>query len=622
MKYDVLVIGAGHAGVEAALSSARLGKKTAIFTIYLDNIAMMSCNPAIGGPGKSHLISEVDVLGGEIGKHIDKYNIQLKHLNESKGAAARITRGQADKFLYRTEMKSIVENCENLEVIQELIDEIIVEDKKVVGIRSSLGIEYFGECVVIATGTFLKGKIVMGDVEYSAGREGEISADKLSDSLVENGIELRRFQTATPPRVDKKSIDFSKLKELYGEDNPRYLSIFTEKKENLNIPTWLTYTNEKSIEKIGDLLKYSPIVTGMIDSKGPRHCPSIDRKVMNFPDKKEHQVFLELEGVNTNEVYINGLTTSMPPFAQEEMIKTVPGLENAKIMRYAYGIEYDYAPSYQLSASLESKKIENLFFAGQINGTSGYEEAAVQGFLAGVNAARKVDGKDAIVIDRSEGYLGVLIDDIINKEMFEPYRVLPSRAEYRLSLRQDNSFLRLLEKSKEIGIISKNEIERLESYKEAIEIEVARLKNIKIYPTYEDNLVLEGMREDKIKKAITAAELLARKEIKYSDLKYFIDIREYPEIVINQVEINIKYSVFIEREKKQIEKFKMLEKKKITENIDYDLINGLSNIARDGLKKTKPISVGQASRISNVSSNDIAILIAYLNEDREIMGNR
>ncbi|BDU51494.1 tRNA uridine-5-carboxymethylaminomethyl(34) synthesis enzyme MnmG [Haliovirga abyssi] len=611
-SYDIIVIGAGHAGVEAALAAARLGKKTAIFTIYLDSISMMSCNPAIGGPGKSHLISEVDILGGEIGKHTDKYNIQLKYLNSTKGVAARVTRAQADKYWYRVKMKEVLENTENLEVIQEVIDEILVKNGKIVGVKSSLGIEYKSKAVVLATGTFLKGRVVIGDIKYNSGRQGEQSSEKLSDSLIKNGIKIERFQTATPPRIDKRTIDFEKVTELKGEDNPVYFSIFTKKEHNLNIPTWLTYTTKETIKVTNELLKFSPIVTGMIDTKGPRHCPSIDRKVLNFPEKENHQVFLEQESVETNEIYVNGMTTSMPPFAQEKMLKTLPGLENVKIMRYGYGIEYDYIPPFQLYPNYENKIVKNLFLAGQINGTSGYEEAAAQGFMAGVNAVRKIENKEPIIIRRDEGYIGVLTDDLINKELLEPYRVLPSRAEYRLILRQDNSFIRMLEKSKEIGILKKEQIEHFEELKEAINVEINRLKNLKVYPGLENNLVLEGMGEKPIKKAITAAELLKRNRFSYNDLKYFVDIREYPKKVIEQVEIEIKYEDFIEREEKQIKRFKKLENVKIPKNFNYSNVNGLSNIAVDALNKTKPFSVGQASRISGVSPGDIAIILSHI----------
>ena len=614
-KFDVAVIGAGHAGVEAALASARLGMKTVLFTIYMDNIAMMSCNPAIGGPGKSHLISEVDILGGEIGRHTDMYNIQLKHLNESRGIAARVTRGQADKYWYRVKMKEIVENTPNLTVMQEHIDEIKCEGKKVVGVISAMGNYYETDAVVVATGTFLKGRIVMGNIKYPAGRQGEVSSEKLSDNLISLGIEIERYQTATPPRVNKRTIDFSKVTEMKGEDNPRYFSIFTNKNKNQNLPTWLTYTSDKTVETVQKLIKYSPIYTGIIETKGPRHCPSIDRKVVNFPDKKDHQVFLEQESIESNEIYVNGMTTAMPPFAQDEILKTLPGLENVKIMRYAYGIEYDYAPAYQLNPTLESKKIAGLYFAGQINGTSGYEEAAAQGFMAGVNAAKKIKGEKPFIIDRSEGYIGVMIDDIINKTMLEPYRVLPSRAEYRLTLRQDNTFMRLLNKSEEAGIMSPEKIKIMKEMKEAVETETERLKTTFVYPDIETNLMLEGMEEEKLKKAVRAADLLNRDKFSYRDLKPFSGIRSYPEIVIEQVEINIKYENFIEREREQIERFKELESKKIPAEINYDEIKGVSNIAREAFKKVKPESIGQASRISGVAGNDISMLIMHLKKE-------
>ncbi len=504
--YDVIVVGGGHGGVEAALASARLGRRTLLITLSLDTISMMSCNPSIGGPGKSNLVAEMDILGGEMGRHIDKYNLQLKDLNTSKGPAARITRGQADKYLYRVKMKDLVENTENLDSLQESVDEIIVENGKIKGVVTSLGLRYYADAVVLATGTFLNGRIVIGDIEYVGGRQGEENgkikgvvtslglryyadavvlatgtflngrivigdieyvggrqgekaAEKLSDSIIKAGVHMERYQTATPPRVDKKTVDFSKTEELFGEKHPRYFSIFTEKGENNVVPTWLTHTTEKTIDKIQELLKYSPIVSGIIETHGPRHCPSIDRKVLNFPEKKNHQIFLELESSESNELYINGLTTAMPPFAQDEILKTIAGLENAKIMRYGYAVEYDYIPAYQMYPSLENKIVEGLFTAGQINGTSGYEEAAAQGFIAGVNAARKTMGKEPVIIDRSEGYIGVLIDDIIHKKTPEPYRALPSRSEYRLTLRFDNGFMRLLDKAIEIGILSEEKLQ-------------------------------------------------------------------------------------------------------------------------------------------------------------------
>lgn len=611
-KYEVIVVGGGHGGVEASLAAARLGKKTAMFTLYLDTIAMMSCNPSIGGPGKSNLVAEMDILGGEMGRHTDRFNLQLKHLNESKGPAARITRGQADKYLYRTEMRKLLEHTDNLELIQDCVDEIIVEDGKVKGVITRLGIEYYADTVVLATGTFLKGKIVIGDVAYSAGRQGENSAEKLSDSLREHGITIERYQTATPPRLDRRSIDFSKMKELRGEEHPRYFSIFTEKERNNTVPTWLTYTTEKTIEVAKEMLQYSPIVSGIIKTHGPRHCPSLDRKVINFPDKTNHQIFLELESADSEEVYVNGLTTAMPPFAQEAMMRTIAGLENARVMRYGYAVEYDYAPASQLYPSLESKKIEGLFFAGQINGTSGYEEAACQGFIAGVNAARKVDNKEPVIIDRSEGYIGVLIDDIIHKKTPEPYRVLPSRSEYRLTLRFDNAFMRLFKKAKEIGILSKERIDYLEKAIETVNSEIARLKEISV-PMVQANALLESLGSNqKLTKGVKIGDLLKIKEVTYDSLKAIVEIEDYPEFIKNQIETMIKYEIFIERENEQIKRFKELEEIKIPVDFDFSQVRGISNIARSGMEEIKPLSIGEASRISGVTGNDIALLIGYL----------
>lgn len=611
-KYEVIVVGGGHGGVEASLAAARLGKKTAMFTLYLDTIAMMSCNPSIGGPGKSNLVAEMDILGGEMGRHTDRFNLQLKHLNESKGPAARITRGQADKYLYKTEMRKLLEHTDNLELIQDCVDEIIVEDGKVKGIITRLGIEYYADTVVLATGTFLKGKIVIGDVAYSAGRQGENSAEKLSDSLREHGITIERYQTATPPRLDRRSIDFSKMKELRGEEHPRYFSIFTEKERNNTVPTWLTYTTEKTIEVAKEMLQYSPIVSGIIKTHGPRHCPSLDRKVINFPDKTNHQIFLELESADSEEVYVNGLTTAMPPFAQEAMMRTIAGLENARVMRYGYAVEYDYAPASQLYPSLESKKIEGLFFAGQINGTSGYEEAACQGFIAGVNAARKVENKEPVIIDRSEGYIGVLIDDIIHKKTPEPYRVLPSRSEYRLTLRFDNAFMRLFKKAKEIGILSKERIDYLEKAIETVNSEIARLKEISV-PMVQANALLESLGStQKLTKGVKIGDLLKIKEVTYDSLKAIVEIEDYPEFIKNQIETMIKYEIFIERENEQIKRFKELEEMKIPVDFDFSQVKGISNIARSGMEEIKPLSIGEASRISGVTGNDIALLIGYL----------
>lgn len=619
--YDVIVVGAGHAGVEAAFAAARLGQKVGLITLYLDTISMMSCNPSIGGPGKSNLVTEIDILGGEMGRHTDEYNLQLKDLNVSKGPAARITRGQADKYLYRRKMREKLEQNENISLIQDCVEEILVEEfngissynKKVVGVKTRLGIIYNTKTVVLATGTFLKGKIVIGDITYSAGRQGEGSAEKLSDNLRELGIKIERYQTATPPRIDRKTINFSELEELKGEEYPRYFSVFTKKEKNQTVPTWLTYTSEKTIEVVQEMMKYSPIVSGMIDTHGPRHCPSIDRKVLNFPEKVKHQIFLELESQNSDEIYVNGLTTAMPAFVQEAILKTIKGLENAKIMRHGYAVEYDYAPASQLYPSLENKKISGLFFSGQINGTSGYEEAAAQGFIAGVNAARKIQNESPIIIDRSEAYIGVLIDDLIHKKTPEPYRVLPSRAEYRITLRYDNAFMRLFNKVKEIGILSKEKIDFLEKSISDVYTEINNLKNISVSMN-EANKFLESLNlEERFAKGIKASDILKIKDVSYDKLREFLDLNDYETFVKNQIETMIKYEIFIERENKQIEKFKKLENMYIPENINYNEIKGISNIARAGLNEVRPLSIGEATRISGVTSNDITLIIAHMN---------
>lgn len=623
-NYDVIVVGGGHAGVEAALASARQGLKTALFTIYLDSIAMMSCNPSVGGPGKSHLVSELGMLGGEMARHVDNYNLQLKNLNHTKGLASRITRAQADKYWYRIKMREIVEKEKMLDLIQGTVVDIIVENGEVVGIEDKLGVKYGTKALILCTGTFLGGQYIMGDVKFEAGRQGEPASSELPAKLEALGFELDRYQTATPPRIDKMSIDFSKMEELKGEEKPRYFSYETKKEYNSTLPTWLTFTTEETIKVGQEMLKYSPIVTGIVSTKGPRHCPSLDRKIMNFPEKTNHQIFLELESVENNEIYINGFTTAMPPFAQEAMLKTIAGLENAKIVRYGYAIEYNFIPAHQLNLTLESKVVKGIYTAGTINGTSGYEEAACQGFIAGVNAARKILGKEQIIIDRSEGYIGVLIDDIINKKTPEPYRVLPSRAEYRLTLRQDNIFIRLFDKAKEIGLLNKEKLDELEATKIEMDKEIERLKQIKIYPTKETNEKLEKIEQQYAKEnnekyekngansPVSAFEFLARKEITYDNLSKFVETVELSPLAKEQVEIEAKYRIFIEREKAQIEKFKKLEMLKIPEDINYEEIKGLSNIAISGLTYGNPKTIGQASRISGVTYNDIALLISII----------
>ena len=554
------------------------------------------------------------MLGGEMARHIDSYNLQLKNLNHTKGLAARITRAQADKYWYRIKMREIIEKQDNLEVVQGIVSDLILDGKKVTGVKDQVGIEYGAKAVILCTGTFLKGRFIIGDVKYEAGRQGEQSSEELSDRLREYGFEVDRYQTATPPRIDKRTINFSEIEELKGEENPRYFSYYTLKEENSVMPTWLTYTTPETIRVASELLKYSPIVTGIVSSKGPRHCPSLDRKVLRFPEKTDHQIFLEQESTESNEIYINGFTTAMPPFAQDAMLKTIKGLENAKIMRYGYAVEYDYIPANQLKLTLETKVLENLYTAGTINGTSGYEEAAVQGFMASVNAVRKIKGQSPVIIDRSEGYTGVLIDDIINKDTPEPYRVLPSRAEYRLTLRQDNVFLRLLDKAREIGILDKEKLEELENAKKEIEKELERLRNITVYPTKENNEILISLGHYTMNNPVSAFEFLARKEMTYDGLARFIETEKLSKIVKEQVEINSKYKIFIDREKNQIEKFKKLEEMIIPKDTDYEKIKGISNIAISGLVYSQPETIGQASRISGITHNDMTLLIAFIKE--------
>lgn len=612
---DVVVVGAGHAGCEAALACARLGLLTTIFTVSVDSIALMPCNPNIGGSSKGHLVREIDALGGEMGKVIDKTFIQSKMLNRSKGPAVHSLRAQADKAEYSRAMRRVLEHTDNLWIVQAEVAEILAKDQKVTGVRLCSGAIYHAKAVILCTGTYLKARCIYGDVSTYTGPNGLQAANHLSDSLRALGIELYRFKTGTPARIDKRSIDFSKMEEQFGDKRVVPFS-FTTAPESVQIPQvscWLTYTNEKTHEIIRANLSRSPLYSGDIEGTGPRYCPSIEDKVVRFSDKNRHQVFLEPEGLYTNEMYVGGMSSSLPEDVQHEMYRTVPGLEHAQIVRNAYAIEYDCINPQQLSATLEFKAVSGLFSGGQFNGSSGYEEAAAQGLVAGINAARKVLKKEQIVIDRSKGYIGVLIDDLVTKENKEPYRMMTSRSEYRLLLRQDNADQRLTPIGYEVGLISKERYERLQEKIQLIQTEKERLEHTMVGASSKIQELLKKYQSAELKTAASLAEILRRPEMRYEYLSP-ID-KERPvlsEEVIEQVEIDIKYDGYIKRQLKQVEQFRKLESKKIPENIDYDKIPSLRLEAVQKLKLCKPISIGQASRISGVSPADISVLLVYL----------
>ena len=617
-NYDVVVVGAGHAGCEAALASARLGMETIIFTVSVDSIALMPCNPNIGGSSKGHIVREIDALGGEMGKNIDKTFIQSKMLNKSKGPAVHSLRAQADKMAYTTEMRRVIENTDHLIVRQaEICDILTDEDNNITGVKTVSGATYHCKAVIICSGTYLNARCLTGEMIAYTGPNGLQAATHLTNSLVEHGVEMYRFKTGTPARIDKRSIDFSKMEEQFGDERVVPFS-FTTNPEDVQIDQvscWLTYTNPTTHEIIRQNLHRSPMYSGVIEGTGPRYCPSIEDKVVKFAEKERHQIFIEPEGLNTNEMYVGGMSSSLPEDVQFAMYRTLPGLENAKIVRNAYAIEYDCINPNQLYASLEFKNIHGLFSAGQFNGSSGYEEAAGQGLVAGINAALKIQGKEPLILDRSESYIGVLIDDLVTKETFEPYRMMTSRAEYRLLLRQDNADMRLTKKGYEVGLISQDRYDWVCEKERVIEEEILRCENVKVGASKEVQALLESYGSIPLNTASTIAELIRRPELDYEKLAPIDpDRKPLAYDVIEQVNILIKYDGYIKRQIKQVEQFKRLEKKKLPQNFDYAEINGLRIEAVQKLNKYQPMNIGQASRISGVSPADTSVILVYLEQ--------
>ncbi len=615
-NYDVIIIGAGHAGVEAALASARMGCNTLLTTLNMDNIAMMPCNPSVGGPAKGHLVREIDALGGEMGVNADKTCIQYRMLNTGKGPAVQALRAQADKKLYQNTMKHTCELQENLDVKQLLIDEILFEDNKVTGVVVETGEVYTCKAVVLASGTYLKGRIIIGENTYDGGPNGQRAAIKLSSCLLKAGVELMRFKTGTPARVDRRSLDFSKMIIQPGDDVVHNFSFMSDVKTREQVPCWLTYTNEQTHKIIRDNIERAPMANGIITGVGPRYCPSIETKIVRFPDKERHQLFIEPEGLDTEEMYVQGMSTSMPIDVQMEFLRTIPGLENVRIMRPGYAIEYDCINPLQLKPSLEFKKISGFFSAGQTNGTSGYEEAASQGLIAGINAALKIQGKEPLILKRSDGYIGVLIDDLVTKGTNEPYRVMTSRAEYRLLLRQDNADLRLTEKGRQVGLVSDERYARFVERRDSIKNTIELLSEIRIHPNKETLAKMQEFELGSIHNTVTAADLLKRKEISYDDLKHIVELPEISEDVKKQVEITLVYEGYIKKQLEQVERMEKLEEKLLPEDINYDEVSSLRDEAREKLNAIRPISIGQASRISGVSPADISVLLVYLEQYR------
>lgn len=616
-NYDIVVVGAGHAGCEAALAGARLGLSVIMFTVSVDSIALMPCNPNIGGSSKGHLVREVDALGGEMGKNIDATFIQSKMLNGSKGPAVHSLRAQADKQAYSTRMRRTLEETENLTIRQGEIAELLAEDGKIKGVKTTSGAVYHCQAVILCTGTYLKARCIYGDVSSNTGPNGLQAANHLTDSLKKLGIEMYRFKTGTPARIAGNSIDYSKMEEQFGDQRVVPFSFSTDPEDVQidQVSCWLTYTNEKTHEIIRENLDRSPLFSGTIEGTGPRYCPSIEDKVVRFADKNRHQVFIEPEGLYTNEMYIGGMSSSLPEDVQYAMYRSVPGLEHARIVKNAYAIEYDCINPRQLYPTLEFKEIKGLFSAGQFNGSSGYEEAAAQGLIAGINAAQFIKGKEMLVLDRSEAYIGVLIDDLVTKENHEPYRMMTSRAEYRLLLRQDNADLRLRKKGYEVGLISGDTYEKTLEKERLIQEEIRRVEHLNIGASKEVQELLERYQSMPLKSGTTLAELIRRPELSYEGLSSIDEGRpQLPWDVKEQVEINIKYDGYIRRQLKQVEQFKKLEAKKIPENLDYDAVGSLRIEARQKLKEYRPVSIGQASRISGVSPADISVLLVYMEQ--------
>jgi len=610
--FDVIVVGAGHAGVEAALAAARLGGKTLLATLSLDNVALMPCNPSIGGPAKGHLVRELDALGGQMGISADLACIQMRLLNTGKGYAVHALRGQEDKPFYHTLMKKIVEDQENLELKQLMIDKLLVENGAVVGVEAETGEVFEAKCVILATGTYLRGRIVYGQVNYDCGPNGLRSAQKLSASLLENGVELMRFKTGTPARIDARSLDYSKMEPQYGDEEVRNFSFISDIKTREQVPCYLTYTNEATHKIIRDNLHLSGMYNGMIEGVGPRYCPSIESKIVRFANKERHQLFIEPEGRSTNEMYVQGMSSSLPAHIQLQFMQTIPGLEHCKMMRAGYAIDYDCLDPLQLRPSLEHKAISGLFSAGQSNGTSGYEEAAAQGLMAGINAMMKINGREPLVLRRDEAYIGVLIDDLVTKGTSEPYRMMTSRAEYRLLLRQDNADLRLTEKGREIGLVDDKRYGIFTEKRTALERTVSELGKQNISPSAENNAKLEAMGTAPLRSGSNLLDLLRRKEVTYSKLQQAFDLPELAPQVAEQAEIFAKYEGYITKQRQEVERFMKLENKRLPDDIDYRAIKELSSEAAEKLDKVRPANIGQASRISGVSPADISVLMIAL----------